>query len=57
VVVNCSNKPEDIRYIINLVVDIMRRPFKGYIEQDIVFPVNVSVGNRWKKWKFLKVYK
>lgn len=57
IVVNCPNKQEDIKYVINTIVKIMREPFLGYIDKEYVFPVNVSVGSRWKKWKFLKVYK
>lgn len=43
-----------INSVIDSVVSIMVQPFKGYTEQPEYFPVKISIGKKWKKWKLIK---
>ena len=43
--------------VINKVSAIMLRPFSGIINSNPLFPVKVYVGESWKNWKFLRVYR
>lgn len=43
-----------IQEIIKKVSQIMVTPFKGLIEQDVVFPVRINIGTRWRQWKRYK---
>lgn len=36
---------------------IMLRPFDGLLESNPIFPLRVSVGNKWRNWKELRVYR
>ena len=42
---------------VDMVADVMLHPFDGLLEDNPSFPVKVSVGKKWKKWKLLKVYR
>lgn len=46
-----------IRSMIDIVVPIMTHPFSGLLEEDHFFPVRVSVGKKWKKWKLLETHR
>lgn len=54
IVVSCKNDPNDIKCTIKQVVDVMLRPFEGFIEGDHVFPVKVSIGKKWKVYNHYK---
>lgn len=48
---------KDINRISSYIREISRvmiRPFHGIIDNDIEFPIKVSVGREYKKWKFYK---
>lgn len=52
--------PEDQRVInatIDTVLPIMMYPFEGLLPDSHCFPVKVSIGRKWKKWKLLKTYR
>ncbi len=51
-VINAPSNPKDITDIINVVTSVMSRPFAGLVEEDYIFPIKVSIGKRWKKWKY-----
>lgn len=54
VVLTC---PRDmLNDMIDNVVDIMQHPFSGLIATNPVFPVRVSVGKSWRRWKFYKLF-
>jgi DNA polymerase I-like protein with 3'-5' exonuclease and polymerase domains len=49
------------RQSVSTIIDIgktaMMRPFKGILQNDPIFPVKVSVGNKWRQWRYFKTYK
>lgn len=51
-IMSCSEN--EIEKIIEGVGNIMSRPFSGIINDNPVFPIKVSVGKQWKKWKEVK---
>lgn len=51
-VINAPNKPKEIAELINIVTEIMSKPFDGLIDDNYTFPIKVSIGKRWKKWKY-----
>lgn len=55
-VVTCRSDPDVVRDVISRVVDIMKKPFHGILDDDPIFPVRVSLSKRWKKWEELKVF-
>lgn len=50
-VVCCPSKPSEINSTISLISDIMTRPFEGVLDSNPFFPIKISVGKKWKKWK------
>lgn len=42
---------------IDAVAPIMLRPFTGLLEDDPAFPVKVSVGDVWKRWKTTQIHR
>lgn len=56
VVVSCHHDNSVVKSTIKKVVDIMCHPFSDILDSDPVFPVRVSVGTSWRKWKELRVY-
>lgn len=53
-VINAPHDIKEINKLIKIVTDIMKRPFEGLLDGDYVFPIKVSIGNKWKKWKYLR---
>jgi len=51
-VVCCSKS--DLTLVMKKIVPIMLRPFKNV---DLKFPVKVSIGKKWKRWKEYKVFR
>jgi len=51
-----SIKKSAIKECIQKVTDEMIRPFKGVIDNDLILPVKVSVGTKWRNWKQIGVY-
>ena len=56
-IVSSSPEPSQIRATIDIVAPIMFKPFEGILSNNPSFPVNVSIGNKWKKWKFFKSFR
>lgn len=56
-VVVSSPETNEITSTISLVTDIMLHPFEGLIESNPVFPLKVSIGRKWKKWKLYATYR
>ena len=46
-----------IRSMINIITKIMLNPFEGILEHNPSFPVKVSVGKKWKKWKIYETHR
>ena len=57
IVISSPPEKDIIQSIIKLVVPIMLNPFQGYLDQNPKFPLNVSIGNKWKQWKVYKTYR
>lgn len=55
-VITCPNQQKCIRTVIDFTVDVMRQPFAGLLDDNPTFPLVVSVGTKWKKWKRYKVF-
>ena len=53
-VINSPPNNKDINRYINIVADIMRQPLQGLTTKDCTFPIKVSIGKKWKKWKYLR---
>lgn len=53
IVLNCSRK--EVNKVVNRAVEIYTRPFQGILDRNPFFPVKISVGKKWRKWKFYKV--
>jgi hypothetical protein len=53
-IVSSSPEPSHIKATIDIVVPIMFKPFEGILTDNPSFPLNVSIGTKWKKWKLYK---
>jgi hypothetical protein len=49
--------PAEVRATIATVAPIMLYPFAGLLPDNPVFPLKVSIGKKWRKWKLLAVYR
>lgn len=49
--------PESLRSTIRDVAKIMTRPFDGLLDNNPYFPVKVSIGDKFREWKPLKIYR
>lgn len=47
----------EIKATINAVAPIMMYPFQGLLPENPAFPLKVSVGNKWRKWKLIATYR
>lgn len=56
-VMSSSPDQKEIKSIIEIVAPIMMHPFEGIIEDNPRFPLNVSIGKKWKKLKPYKTYR
>jgi hypothetical protein len=50
IIMNCPPIGSEIMKMIKNVTRIMCRPFDGLVDRDIIFPVRISVGKKWKAW-------
>ena len=46
-----------IRHTVDTVVSIMMYPFEGLLDSNPAFPVKVSIGRKWHKWKWLETHR
>jgi len=56
-IISSPPDPQQIKALISTVAPIMARPFEGYLDSNPYFPVNVSIGNKWKQWKVYKTFR
>jgi hypothetical protein len=56
IIITCPNDKVHIKNIIRKVANIMLHPFEGFLDSNPLFPVRVSIGKQWRKWKELKLY-
>jgi hypothetical protein len=47
-------RPDMAQTVVNEVTRIMLHPFRGMLESDPVFPLRISIGNHWRKWRELR---
>jgi DNA polymerase I-like protein with 3'-5' exonuclease and polymerase domains len=47
----------EIRAVIDVIAPIMLNPFEGVLDENPSFPLQVSIGKKWKKWKLHKIYR
>lgn len=52
----CCNQ-KDLKLIIEEVSNIMLYPFDGILDENPRFPLKVSIGYDWRKWKFYKEFR
>jgi DNA polymerase I-like protein with 3'-5' exonuclease and polymerase domains len=52
-----ASSRQDVSDTIDLVSKVMLHPFKGIVDTNPAFPLKVSIGKKWKKWKLLRVYR
>jgi hypothetical protein len=56
-VVSSPPDPKEIKSTIAIVAPIMLHPFEGLLGENPAFPLKVSIGKRWRKWKLFAVYR
>ena len=56
-VMSSSPDKKEIKAIIDIVYPIMLNPFEGVVDDNPSFPLNVSIGKRWKSFKNYKTYR
>lgn len=56
-VVSSSPDSSEIKSVIDIIAPIMLYPFDGILDENPIFPINVSIGKKWKKWKLYKSYR
>lgn len=54
IVLACPADQKEITMTIKQVCEVMLRPFDGILEDDFTFPVKVSIGKKWKSYKYLR---
>lgn len=52
-----SSSPDDAKAVIDIIAPIMLHPFAGVLEDNPAFPLQVSIGKKWKKWKLYRIYR
>ncbi|MBD3407196.1 MAG: hypothetical protein GF411_13840 [Candidatus Lokiarchaeota archaeon] len=52
-----ASRPSQIKTVINTGKTVMIKPFHGILDRDLIFPIRVSVGTKWKRWKLLESYR
>jgi len=56
-VISCVPNSARMAYVIDHIAQIMLHPYEGLIDDNPVFPLKVSIGQKWKKWKLYRVYR
>lgn len=56
-VVSSPPDESEARATMQAVAQIMLYPFEGLIPSNPAFPLKVSIGNRWRKWKLRAIYR
>lgn len=47
----------EINSIVQAVAEMMLHPFKGVLPENPVFPLKVSIGKKWRRWKLRRIYR
>jgi hypothetical protein len=55
-VILCCRK-DLLKKTVEFVKDTMLHPFNGIIDSNPLFPLRVSIGNKWRNWKLFKTYR
>ncbi|MEM3000682.1 MAG: DNA polymerase [Candidatus Nitrosocaldus sp.] len=55
IVLSCHH--DAVKAVIDEVVSIMMRPFDGLLDYNPIFPLKISIGNRWREWKKYREYR
>ena len=56
-VVSAAPDGSEIRAVIDIIAPIMLHPFEGILDSNPSFPLNVSIGKKWKRWKLHETYR
>jgi hypothetical protein len=56
-IVSTPPEPSQIKAIIDIVAPIMCKPFEDLLDDNPFFPINVSVGNRLRRFKHYRTYR
>jgi len=48
---------KEIKAVINIIAPIMLYPFEGILDENPAFPLNISIGKKWKKWKLYETHR
>jgi hypothetical protein len=56
-VVTAAPDSTEIKAVIDIIAPIMLHPFEGVLDSNPAFPLNVSIGKKWKKWRLHQVYR
>lgn len=51
IIVNCPQQQAELLKMMKEITNIMVRPFDGIIDREIIFPVRISIGKKWKTWQ------
>lgn len=54
-VISCA--PDEIKHIIDIVAPIMLHPFANVLDDNPAFPLQISIGRKWKRWKLFRIYR
>lgn len=52
-----ATSPELVPALIEAVTPILFRPFEGLLPDNPVFPIKVSIGNKWKQWRTIQIHR
>lgn len=56
-VVSAAPEGNEIKSVIDIIAPIMLYPFEGILDSNPSFPLQVSIGKKWKKWKLHQIYR
>lgn len=56
-VVSAAPDGTEIQAVIDIIAPIMLHPFEGVLDSNPSFPLNVSIGKKWKKWRLHETYR
>jgi hypothetical protein len=54
-VLSCEDDRMSLKHMVSKVMEIMSKPFAGYLDRDIYFPLRFGVGKKWREYKYSKI--
>ena len=54
-VLSCEDDRTSLKHMVSKVMEIMSKPFAGYLDRDIYFPLRFGVGKKWREYKYSKI--